>query len=209
MTPGNVGEEDEGVGLGGNGAGGGHFVGVDVVVLAVKAEGDGTDDGDGSHGPDGVEPFGICGGDFADVAEIGHGLLLAGAEDMAVAAGEADGFGTALDQGGYKRLVDAATEDHEGGVAGFSVGDAEAGDELGLFAHLGEEPGELDASAVDQGHAVAIFGQLGDGAGAVGEDGWVFQGRSSEFDYELHGFTSCLWCWVLGRLQRYVRQVAP
>ena len=66
---------------------------------------------------------------------------------------------------GDEVLVDAAAEDHEGGVAGFGVSDAEAGDEFALLAHLGEDPGELDAAAVDDGHLMAIAGEVGDGAG--------------------------------------------
>ena len=83
-------------------------------------------------------------------------ILLARAEDVAVAAGEAHRGAALLVERGDEGLVDAAAEDHEGGVAGFGVGDAEAGDELGLFAHLGEEAGELDTAAVDEGDFVAV-----------------------------------------------------
>ena len=97
---GDVGEEDERVRLGGDGAGGGHLVGVDVVVLAVEAECDGGDDGHGVHLPDGFEPQRVGGGDLADEAEVWHGLLLAGAEDVAVAAGEPHGRLSALRERG-------------------------------------------------------------------------------------------------------------
>ena len=89
---GDVGEEDQRVGLGADGAGRGHLVGVDVVVLTVEAERDRGDDGHCAHLPDGFEPAWIGGGDLTDKAEVGYGLLLAGAEDMAIAAGEADGL---------------------------------------------------------------------------------------------------------------------
>jgi len=140
---------------------------VDVVVLTVEAESDGGDDRDCAHGPDGVEPLGIGGGDFTDEAKVGHCFLFARAEDVAVAAGEAHGGLSALRERGDERLVDAAAEDHEGGVAGFGVGDAEAGDELGFFAHLGEEAGELHAATVDECDLVAVFGEFCDGAGAT------------------------------------------
>ena len=138
---GHVGEEDEGVGFGADGTRCGHFVGVDVVVLAVEAEGDGGDDGDGAHGPDGFEPLGVHGGDLAYEAEVGVGFFLARAEDVTVAAGEANGGLAVRADGCDEGLVDAAGEDHDGGVAGFGVGDAEAGDELALLAHLGEGAG--------------------------------------------------------------------
>ena len=61
-----------------------------------------------------------------------------------------------LAERGDQRLVDAAGEDHQGGVAGFGVGDAEAGDELAFFAHLREGAGELHAAAVNDGDLVAV-----------------------------------------------------
>ncbi len=138
---GDVGEEDEGVGLGADGAGGGHLVGIDVVVLAVEAECDRGDDGNSAHRPDGFEPAWVGCGDLADEAEVGVGLLLAGAEDVAVAAGEADRGLAMRAEGGDEGFVDAAGEDHQGSVAGLGIGDAEAGDELALLAHLGEGAG--------------------------------------------------------------------
>ena len=87
---------------------------------------------------------------------------------------------------GDERLVDAAAEDHERGVAGFGVGDAEAGDELGLLAHLREQLGELHAAAVDERDLVAVLGELGDGAGAALQELGLFEGGAAEFDYEFH-----------------------
>ena len=185
---GDVGEEDEGVGVGGDGAGGGHFVGVDVVVFAVEAEGDAADDGHGAHGPDGVEPFGIGGGDFADEAEVVLGVVfLRARKTWPSPPVRPIGGLAAVAEGGDERFVDAAAEDHEGGVAGFGVGDAEAGDELRLLAHLLEQTGELDAAAVDQGDAVAVPCQIGDRAGAAGEKRGVFERGTAEFYDELHG----------------------
>src|ERR1700679_199010 len=160
---GDIGEEDEGIGLGGDGAGGGHLVGVDVVVLAVEAEGDGRDDGDCAHGPDGFEPAWIGGGNLAYEAEVGVGFLFASAKDVTVASGEADSGLPMRTDGGDEGLVDAAGEDHDGGVAGFGVGDAEAGDELALFAHLGEGAGELHTTAVDDGDLISVDDEVGDG----------------------------------------------
>ena len=88
---GDVGEEDERIGVAGDGAGRGHFVGVDVVVLAVEAEGHGREDGHAVQIPDGLDPARIAGDDLAHVAEVGRGAFFAGAEEQAVAAGEAYG----------------------------------------------------------------------------------------------------------------------
>ena len=184
LTPGTSVRKTKGVGVGGDGAGGGHLVGVDVVVFAVEAEGDGGDDGNSVHLPDSFKPFGVGGGDFADEAEVGGSLLLAGAEDMAVAAREAHGGDADLAERGDERLVDAAGEDHERGVAGFGVGDAEAGDELALLAHLGERPGKLDAAAMDDGDLVTILHEIVDSAAAEQEDGGIFECDAPKFDDE-------------------------
>src|ERR1700759_4319531 len=97
---GDVGEEDEGVSLRADGAGGGHLVGVDVVIFAIETEGNGGDDGNGAHGPDSFEPTRIGGSDLADEAEVGISFFLAGAEDVAVSAGETDrGLAVRADSG--------------------------------------------------------------------------------------------------------------
>ena len=136
LTPGTSVRKTSASALRADGAGRGHLVGVDVVVLAVEAERDGGDDGDGAHLPDGFEPARVGGDDLADEAEVGGGVLFAGAEDVTVAAGEADGGLAVRAERGDERFVDAAGEDHQRGVAGLGVGDAEAGDELALLAHL-------------------------------------------------------------------------
>ncbi len=174
-----VGEKDERVGLGADGAGGGHLVGVDVVVLAVEAERDRRDDGDGTHRPDGFEPARIGGGDLADEAEVGVGLLLAGAKDVAVAAGETDGGLAVGAEGCDERFVDAAGENHQRGVAGLGVGDAQAGDELALLAHLCEGARQLHTAAVDDGDLVAVGDQLGDGLAARVQQLLVLEGGAA------------------------------
>lgn len=167
---GNVGEEDEGVGLGADGAGCGHLVGVDVVVLTVEAEGDGGDDGNCAHGPDGLEPLGIHGGDLAYEAEVRVGFFLASTEDVTVAAGEADCRLPVRADGGDEGFVDSASEDHERGIAGFGVGDSQARDKLALLAHEGQGTRELHATTVDDGYLIAIGDQVGDGFAAGVED---------------------------------------
>jgi hypothetical protein len=58
---------------------------------------------------------------------------------------------------------------------GLGVGDAEAGDELALFAHLGEGAGELHAASVDDSDLVAVARELGDGLAAGVEKSRVFE----------------------------------
>ena len=126
-TPGTSVRKTSASALQAHGAGGGHLVGVDVVVLAVEAERDAGDDGHGAHLPDGIEPARIGGSDFADEAEVGSGALFAGAKDEAVAAGKSDGGLAVRAERGDQRLVDAAAEHHQRGVARFGIGDAQAG----------------------------------------------------------------------------------
>ena len=186
LDSGDIGEEDEGVGLGANGAGGGHLIGVDVVVLAVEAEGDGGDDRDSAHGPDGFEPLGVHGGDLTDEAEVGIRFLLAGAEDVAVAAREADGGLTVRADSSDEGLVDPAGEDHQGGVAGLGVGDAQAGDELTFFAHLSQRASQLHSSAVDDGDLISIGDEVSDRFTGGVEDLLVLKSGTAEFDDESH-----------------------
>jgi hypothetical protein len=183
---GNVGEEDEGVGFGADGAGCGHLVCVDVVVLAIEAEGDGGDDGNRAHSPDGFEPFGVHGGNLAYEAEVGVGFFLAGAEDVAVAAGEANCGLSVRADGGDEGFVDAASKDHEGGIASFCVGDAQAGDELAFLSHEGQGAGELHASTMDHGYLISIGDEVGDGFATGVEDLFVLKRGTAQFDYKSH-----------------------
>ena len=81
--------------------------------------------GNGVHLPDGFEPPGVGRGDLADEAQVGSGLLFACAEDVAVATREAHGGDADLAERGDERLVDAAGKNHEGGIAGFCIGDSQ------------------------------------------------------------------------------------
>ena len=122
---------------------------------------------------------GIGGGDFTDEAEVGVGLLLARAKDVAVAAGETDGGLAVRADGGDEGFVDAAGEDHQSGVARLGVGDAEAGDELALLAHLSEGAGQLHAAAVDDGDLVPVGDEIGDGLARRVEDLLVLKGGTA------------------------------
>ena len=113
-------------------------------------------------------------------------LLVAALTQLGVSAGETDGGLTVAAKGGDERLINAAGEDHQRGVAGLGVGDAEAGDELALLAHQGEGAGKLHAATVDDGDLVAVAGQFGDGLGAGVEQRRVFERSTAKFDYEFH-----------------------
>jgi hypothetical protein len=108
---------------------------------------------------------------------------------MAVAARQTHGGLSALGERGHERLVHAAAEHHKRGVAGFSVRDAETGDELGLFAHLGEQFGELHTAAVDERDLMAVGGESGDGFGDTLQQLGIFEGYAANFDYEFHEVT--------------------
>ena len=138
---GDVGEEDEGVGLGGDGAGGGHLVGVDVVVLAVEAEGDGGDDGDRAHRPDRFEPAGSVAAISPTKPRSGSVFFLRARKTWPSPPERPTADWPCEPSAATSDLLTRPAEHHERGVAGLGVGDAEAGDELALLAHLGEECG--------------------------------------------------------------------
>ena len=122
---------------------------------------------------------GSDGGDLADEAEVGICLLLARAEDVAVSAREADsGLAVRADRGD-ERFVDAAGEDHECSVARLGIGDAQAGDELALLAHLGERAGQLHAAAMHDCDLIAIGDEVGDGLAAGMEQLLVLKGGTA------------------------------
>ena len=58
------------------------------------------------------------------------------AKDEAVAAGKSDRGLAMRAKGRNQSFVDAAAEHHQGGVARFRIGDAQAGDEFALLAEL-------------------------------------------------------------------------
>ena len=109
---------------------------------------------------------------------------------MAVAAGEPHrGLAGAVERG-HEGLVDTATEDHERGVPGFDVGDAEAADEFTGLAHLREQTCELHTPAMHDSDLVAVAGEISDAPSAAGEQGRVFKSLASELDNELHNSPS-------------------
>ena len=190
LYAGDVGKEDQGVGTAGDGAGSGHFVGVNVVVLAIETESHGAEHRHGVELPYGVEQARVAGGNFADEAKVGGGALFASTEEQAIATGEPYGRLADGSERGDERFVDFAGEDHEGDVAGFSVGDAQAGDELALLAEGFEGAGELHTASVDDGNLISVADEIGDGAGAAFEQSRILQPSATEFNDKLHSWPS-------------------
>jgi hypothetical protein len=77
-------------------------------------------------------------------------------------------------------------KDHDRDIAGFGVGDAQAGDELALLAELFERVGELYAAAVNDGDLMAVAHQFSDGADAAVEQRGIFESGPTQFDYIFH-----------------------
>ena len=98
---------------------------------------------------------------------------------MAVSAGEADGRLAVRTNRGDQGLVHASGKDHEGGVARFGIGNAQAGDELALLAHLSEGAGQLHTAAVDDCNLVPVGDEIGDGFAGRVEDLLVFKGGTA------------------------------
>jgi hypothetical protein len=98
---------------------------------------------------------------------------------MAVSAGEADGGLAVRSDGSDQRFVDAAGEDHEGGIAGLGVGDAKTGDELALLAHLCEGTGQLHTTAVNDGDLIPVGDKIGNGFAGGMKDLLIFKGDTA------------------------------
>ena len=82
-------------------------------------------------------------------------------------------------QGGYQLLVYPATQNHERGIAGFRIGDAQTGNEFTLLAHLLQGAGQRRAATVHHGHLVAILRQHSDRPRTAVKQGWIFERRTT------------------------------
>src|SRR5262249_40823466 len=134
----------------------------------------------------GIEPAGIAGDDLADIAEIGGGAFFARAKEQAVSTGHADGRLAQRAERCDQALVYLAGQDHERDVAGFGVGDAQAGDELTLLAESLQRVGELHAAAMHDGYLMAIAYELCDGTDAAVEECGNFETCPAQFDNIFH-----------------------
>ena len=90
----------------------------------------------------------------------------------------------------YQLLVHSAAQHHQRGIAGFRIGDAQAGDKLTLLAHLLQGAGQRRAAAVHHGDLVAILRQHRDRPRTAMKQAWIFECRTTEFDYEFHASPS-------------------
>src|SRR5690606_30275070 len=137
----------------------GHQVGVDVVGGAVRAHADRRDHRNEVALHQHVQQVGIHADHLADLADVddfrlghfrglpGHGQL-AGADQLGVLAGQADGLAAVLVDQIDDALVDLTTEDHLHHVHGRGVGDPHAIDEAALDAQALEQVADLRTAAV-------------------------------------------------------------
>ena len=192
FTPGDVGEKDEGVGVAGHGAGGRHLVRVHVVVFAVRTQRDRGQHRQTAESPDGFQPARLDGTDFSHVSQVvALRLLFAGAEGHAVSAAEADGRASCGHDGGDQALVHDSGQHHQSDIASLGVGDAQAIYEIAFLAQQFEGASKRGAAAVHDGDLVAVLRQLNDGASALVQCVFVFEGSAAELDYDLHCRPSC------------------
>ena len=91
---------------------------------------------------------------------------------------------------GYQFLVHTAAQHHQCGIAGFGIGDTQAGDKLALLAHLLQGAGQCGAAAMHHGYLVAVLRQHGNRPRAAVQQVLIFQGRTTEFDHEFHASPS-------------------
>src|SRR5262249_7666775 len=112
---------------------------------------------------------------------VGGAVLFARAKRVAIAAAHAHGGTSHRGQVGHELLVDSAGQHHEGHIARFRIGDAQAVDELALLAQLFEGAGQRHASSMYDPDAV-VLGPRGDGAGAVVTNILVVERGASDFD---------------------------
>ena len=91
-------------------------------------------------------------------------MLLAGAEDQAVAAGKADRGHAQCAQARDQPLVHLPGQNHQRHVAGFRVGHAQAVDEFALLSERLQHLRQLRAAAMNHGHLMAVAHQFRNGA---------------------------------------------
>jgi hypothetical protein len=98
---------------------------------------------------------------------------------MAVAAGETNCRLPMRANGGDQGFVHSSGKNHESGVTGFGVGDAETRDELALLAHLSEGAGQLHAAAVDDCNLIPVGDEIGDRLAGRVENLFVLEGGTA------------------------------
>ncbi len=96
---------------------------------------------------------------------------------VGVGGGDADGRLAFGGDGGGEAFVEQAGEDHDGDVASFSVGNAEAGDKFALDTHALERGGEEPSAAVHNEDLVTFVCERGDLARERANDGFDLPAR--------------------------------
>src|SRR5262249_51372811 len=146
-------------------------------------------DGKQTLAPERLDERHVDPGEIAHVTETAfdfvmhHGL---GAESLRVRGRDTDGRLAFGGNSGSQLLVEQPRKDHNGGVAGLFIGDAQTSDELTVDAHPLERSRKQAAAAVDDENLVAFARQLGHLMCERTNYGIVFEQSSSEFDYCSH-----------------------
>jgi hypothetical protein len=186
---GDVGEINQLVGTKKFGASGGHVIGVDVVQLVVGTETEAGSDGNEPLSPERFDESDVHAREVTDKAEaawyftMGHRLSK---KTLGIGGGDANrGIAFRRDCGGQS-LVQEPSENHDGCVARFAVGDAKARDKLAFDAHALEGFGESAAAAMHNEDLVAFEGEGRNLTRQRADRGVVFQQSSSELDYGFH-----------------------
>ncbi len=186
---GNIREIDQLIGAEIFGAGSSHVVGVDVVQLIARAQAEARSDGQKPLAPERFDERCIQSGEVTDEAKaafdfvVNHGL---GDETASIRGRNAD---SGLSRRGDRRgqpSIQQSGKDHDRHIARFTVGDAQAGDELAFDSHALESGGKKPAATVDDEYFVAPPRERRDLLRERAHRGVVFEQCSSEFDYDSH-----------------------
>jgi hypothetical protein len=82
-------------------------------------------------------------------------------------------------QSGYQLLVHLTAQDHERGIAGFRIGDAQTGNEFTLLSHLLQGAGQRRAATVYHGYLIAILREHSDRPRTPVKQGLIFERRTT------------------------------
>src|SRR4029077_18038917 len=98
-----------------------------------------------------------------------------GAEGSGIRGGDPNGRNGIGGDGGGEALVEETGENHDGDIAGFAIGDAQASDEIAFDAHALEGGGENAAAAMHNKDFVTLLRECGDLPGQAAHGGVVFE----------------------------------
>src|SRR6266576_1787855 len=167
----------------------GHVVSIDIVEFVVRAHAEARGNGHEAFAPQGVNKPDVQSGEIAYETQatldfvVDHGLR---DETPSVRGRNADCRLALRRNRGGQLLIQQTGEYHDGHVARFAVGDAQAGDELAFDGHALEGGSEKTAAAVHDENFMALLRERRDLLRERAHRGVVFEQCSCEFDYDSH-----------------------